>query len=327
MKNKKKSSERLSQYLEQIDLSYWEEAFETDNAEKFRKLGSKPRGLFSLAPTLRRVIAACLCFLLITSAVALWPRISQIDPSELEETDPIETVSSGNEETQAGPVADTRGIKSMDMFNYYSAVKQLFGESALGGISTSPNGDAEYLPLETRRYAVDPNRVFYYTGMTFCRAELRDPEGFLAQQIGTGTIDVVIIFYDDPRNTISSMITFKNGDRYFSCMLDGANYLKGYTVTHFSTHKYMEGFDVVKDADRVNYYYNVKWNATTVLDITCDLHREFAGAKVCCDDFRVIPGSSVISYACGSITLAELERYYDSLHNQYAKNEKNENYS
>ena len=346
MRRKKKNSERLSWYLGELDLSVWEEAYLIDDAEKFRKLGEKkePKGFWPRASVFRRGMAACLSILLLAGTISVLPKLSLTDPSEVYETDgePIESDvlrETGPEETLTAvtepiiiPSTETEPrvtdpsvggesfIKSMDMFNYYSAVKLLFGNDGRRISSDVGQEDAHRL-IAASVQSIDPNRVFYYTGVIFFQARLTDPNGFVARQIGTGLIDVVVIFYDDQTNSLGSMITFKNEDRYYSCIWNSESYRRGITTSHFSTHRYMKGFSVVKDFARTNYQYCVEWAEDGVLDIRCEIYSVKNGDAVCCDTFEIVQDSSVISDARGSITLAELEQYYNSLHDQHGSSD------
>ena len=65
---------------------------------------------------------------------------------------------------------------------------------------------------------------------------------FLEANIGNGLIHGLMVqteIYDE------LMIVLKNEDRYFSCFLNGG----GGGVYSFSAHKFVEGFDLVKDLD------------------------------------------------------------------------------
>ena len=66
--------------------------------------------------------------------------------------------------------------------------------------------------------------------------------GFLAQKLGgTGSVEVVIT-----QNSFSNMITFKKGERYYSCLQTSLTE----KAMSFSSHKYVNGFKLVENFDQ-----------------------------------------------------------------------------
>ena len=117
-------------------------------------------------------------------------------------------------------------------------------ESVTAEVSALSDGISESAtPTSSRKddtvlYALDPDDVFRVTSIVFFRIRLEDPKGFLASRVGTGIVDVVIT-----ENSLEPMITFKNGDRYYSCLINGLSE----DSADFSAHKYIEGFHIVKN--------------------------------------------------------------------------------
>lgn len=108
---------------------------------------------------------------------------------------------------------------------------------------TDPEGDIYY-------YEINPDDTFYISKVYFFRIQLPE-ESFLADKIGTGVVDVVIsdALWGD------YMITFKNGDNYFSCLTNGYSP----DDMDFSTHKYIEGYNVVKNFQQENASFYVSF--------------------------------------------------------------------
>ena len=92
---------------------------------------------------------------------------------------------------------------------------------------------------------------FRSTG-TVSAYEMTAPEQ-LAERICDA--DVVIT-----NNSIGDMITFKNGDRFYSCIVNG----QGQTYMEFSTHIYVEGFAVVKNTDPESYRFTVTFDGNQI---------------------------------------------------------------
>lgn len=231
-------------------------------------------------------------------------------------------------------------IEGIDMLNYYSAIRVLasspgnaFSHLSAGGGSVrgvrllaaeentppettaSPPSEEEQSaqPPEVSEpaeqpdiyyYELDPNAVFYITKVSFFQIELTDETGFLASKLGTGVVDVVITegytdYYDDP------MITFKNGDRYFSCLLNGgsrSDYME------FSTHKYIEGFRIVKNFVQENYAFNVCIVDDQVEHFECS--NWYRGENP--DGVLPVVSKTYVSNEFIGYTIAELEDYFNA---------------
>ena len=156
-------------------------------------------------------------------------------------------------------------------------------------------------------YSLSPNDVFSFDKVSMFQIELTDPDGFLASKLGLGTVDVVIsenCIWDD------SLITFRNGNRFFSCLSNGCGYDQqtGNNVWEFSTHKFISGFYIVKNIEQENYKFNVeidpKGQATS---FTCT---EFKAGGPRADRNVKIASSTVYSTDGGSFTATELDQYF-----------------
>ncbi len=158
-------------------------------------------------------------------------------------------------------------------------------------------------------YALEPSDRYTIDEVLSFQIEISDPAGFLASRIGTGVVDVVIT-----SNNLEPMITFRNGNLFYSCLISGG----GNGRMHFSTHKYIEGFYIVKNLEQDNFAFNVTMDKNGVREIVC--HRYKSGASVeeqiyTPDTIRLLTGG-VRQQVTGSFSVAELQQYYDTLDSQ-----------
>lgn len=165
------------------------------------------------------------------------------------------------------------------------------------GPPLSPSTEPTQRPDEFYYYDIDPNSVFHLSKVTFFRIYLSG-DGYLTQQIGSGVVDVVITDFDIFGDY---MITFKNGDKYYSCLTDG----KSQTEYRFSAHKYIDGFQVVKNLALEDHRFNVEFDENgQAIYFTCSYFEEGE-----CP----ILGQTYIANVSEDFTLDELEGYFSSL--------------
>lgn len=158
-------------------------------------------------------------------------------------------------------------------------------------------------------YSLDPNEPFYINRVSMFRIELTDENGFLASELGLGVADVVIT---EECIWGESMITFRNGEKFFSCLTNGWGYNSetGGCQWAFSTHKYVEGFFIVKNLAQENYGFRIEMDAKgQVISFYC--HVTENGGPRADQDVKVV-GSTVVSNEGRSFTVAELENYFNS---------------
>ena len=229
---------------------------------------------------------------------------------------------------------DFEVISSIDRLNYYAALYVLgddlapnksamlrSGISPLAeydedapeengwGESTEPGDQSNTTTSQENvyYYALSPNDVFSFDKISMFQIELTDENGFLASKLGLGTVDVVITeecIWDD------GLITFRNGENFFSCLTNGVSYdpQTGATVWDFSTHKFVEGFYIVKNLDQENYSFNIEIDANgQATKFTCT-ESEKGGPRA--DKNVKVVSDTNVSTAYRSFTLAELEAYF-----------------
>ena len=158
-------------------------------------------------------------------------------------------------------------------------------------------------------YELDPNEPFFINKVSMFQIELTDENGFLASKLGLGTVDVVITedcIWGD------SLITFRNGEKFFSCLSNGWS-LNGETkgwLWDFSTHKYVEGFNIVKNFEQENYAFYIDMNAEgQAFAFEC---REAQNGGYRADQNVKVVSSTAISNQGGSFTIAGLEGYFNN---------------
>ena len=168
--------------------------------------------------------------------------------------------------------------------------------------STEP-GDSPDSMQDIWYYALQPDTAFTITKTMYCQIKLTDENGFLATRIGTGIVDVVITM-----NDLEDMITFKNGDRFYTCLSNGG----GPTEMDFTTHKYIDGFYIVKNLAQDNFRFDLTLDAQGLITgMTCSYFKtDAAQAHFTPDDIIFVGGSSYTSYQKASFTVNELNRYY-----------------
>ena len=152
-------------------------------------------------------------------------------------------------------------------------------------------------------YEMEPDQPFFINKVSMFQIELTDENGFLASKLGLGIVDVAIL-----EDCIwgENMITFRNGDNFYSCLSDGG----GVQRKEFSTHKYVEGFYIVKNIAQENYGFYIDLDeAGQAIAFECG-ERENGGNRV--DRNVKIVSSTVISEESSSFTVAELEDYFNT---------------
>ncbi|MGN0493838.1 MAG: hypothetical protein ACI4F7_09335 [Acutalibacteraceae bacterium] len=222
-------------------------------------------------------------------------------------------VSSGSESTAPD---DEFKISSLDMLNYYTAKKILEDKSLL---PTAGGGKPTVVPLADSRSAsilnlsdnliqyavIDRNTEFTVTMVTYFTLILLDENGFLAQKLGgTGLVEVVIT-----ENNFENMLTFKRGNRYYSCLLDYETELPApnLKVCHFTTHKYISGFNIMKNFNQDAYYmFDIKYDGLKVIDFRCSSSIGDA-ARPIVDSIKFIDDLCVVVFTNQSFTIAGLE--------------------
>lgn len=241
-------------------------------------------------------------------------------------------------------------INSLDKLNYYAARKTVddylankavkstnwgtlySGEAAVDSAYDEDISNSEYSEdvsekeengyeppdsIDTQR-PQDTDTKFYYDLYDFgaftvkrtiyFKIELTDENAFLGKNLGTGIVEVAISMgdiYDD-----LNMITFRNGDKFFSCMYHGYYGRSEESFAEkfaFAAYRYIEGFYYVKDLQYEHFEFHVEVSAIGDAVFTCDYRNSgFENEPV-----TVVKNSTYYIDKEVTYTIEELEKYFN----------------
>ena len=163
----------------------------------------------------------------------------------------------------------TLQIDSLDKLNFYAVKEALAAYYEAGGSSRTSafsmmSNRVKVAPVGLMAHtgnSISPNATFTITMYSYFTVTLGEQMGFLAQKLGgTGAIEVVIT-----RNDFNNMITFKKGERYYSCFQTA----QSENAMTFSTRKYVSGFRLIENDNQENYEYTVYFDGDKVLGMNC----------------------------------------------------------
>lgn len=234
-------------------------------------------------------------------------------PSEEIPSKPSDATSSNNT-TSAPPVIESNYfIDSIDKINFYSAKKIISEKSILPiGMSNNVYFAPKFSLLNNTysEYPIDRNKVFTATMVTYFTIELNDEKGYLAQKLGgTGLVEIVVT--ENDIEDMGQMITFKRNDKYYTCFMNGQNNdINSNRVSReFSSHKYIDGFNIVKNLEQENYKFTVHYDGSKVIGFECAPFKSVP-ANYVADDVTFIEDFCVVIYAKQTFTIDELEVYF-----------------
>jgi len=205
-------------------------------------------------------------------------------------------------------------INSLDKLNFY-AVKKAIAENGvvlLSNLAQKPkvttlanNKGFKLLNLaNSTATSINANSTFTITMYSYFTITLNDTKGFLAQKLGgTGSVEVVIT-----RNNFNNMITFKKGERYYSCMQTSLTE----KAMSFSSHKYVNGFKLVENYDQENYEYTVYFEGDKVIGINCGRFEGNGNYKYVADDIKYNDNFCFVIHKKQTFTAEQLEGLFAS---------------
>ena len=315
-------AEVLLETVSGIDDKMLFEALITDSEEalkELKKTEKKAKRNKCLGEKRFMKIVACMASLVLVIGVAISGFTYKNNESEILPWDGFEI--------------DLNGVKisSLDMLNYYCG-RRVLASYTTGNMQgkeialASKNICVEVEVVEEKNnvqnplkvgdstgnvvyYSFDPSESILVTKVIYFKADLKEKCGFLAEKLGgMGPIDVIIT-----DNSIEEMITFRRGDRYYSCLLNGCVNESGVTYLEFSTHKYVDGFCVVKNMEQDNYKFKVKLDDNTVKELDCDYDETLDGNwDVEADRIGMVEGSSRFINTSATFNLSELESFFNT---------------
>lgn len=234
-------------------------------------------------------------------------------PDDKTPSEPSDDTSS-NDTPSNPPVIETNySIDSIDKINFYSA-KKIISENSLFPIGMSNNVfSSPKIIMLNNTYTenpIDRNKVFTSTMVTYFTIELNDEKGFLAQKLGgTGLVEVVVT--ENDIEDMGQMITFKRDEKYYTCFANGGDYDpdSNKSSSEFSSHKYIVGFNIVKNLEQENYKFTVHYDGSKVVGFECAPFHSIPTNYVT-DDVTFIEDFCVVIYAKQTFTIDELELYF-----------------
>ena len=203
-------------------------------------------------------------------------------------------------------------IDSIDKINFYSA-KKIISENSLFPIGMRNNVSSSKIIMLNKTYTenpIDRNKIFTTTMVTYFTVELNDEKGFLAQKLGgTGLVEVVVT--ENDMEDMGQMITFKREDHYYTCFMNGQrkDMDSNKISREFSSHKYVEGFNIVKNLEQENYKFIVHYEGSKVIGFECAPFHSVP-TKYVADDVTFIEDFCVVLYTKQTFTIDELEVYF-----------------
>ncbi len=237
-------------------------------------------------------------------------------PSNPDEENPSEP----SDDTQSNiipsdpPVIETNyNIDSIDKINFYSA-KKIISENSLFpiGMNFKKSFMSNIISLNNVyvEYPIDRNKIFTTTMVTYFTIELNDEKGFLAQKLGgTGLVEVVVT--KNNIDDLGEMITFKREEKYYTCFANGGDNDpdSNKSSSEFSSHKYIDGFNLIKNLEQENYKFIVRYEGSKVVGFEC---APFGSSPFehNVDDVTFIEDFCVVLYTKQTFTIDELEVYF-----------------
>lgn len=200
-------------------------------------------------------------------------------------------------------------IDSIDKINFYSA-KKIINENNLLPVSKNSISQIMLLNDYYIEYPIEENRIFTTTMVTYFTITLNDENGFLAQKLGgIGTVEVVVT-----ENDIEPMITFKRENNYYTCLANGANYdpESNKSSQDFSSHKYINGFNIVKNLNQENYKFTVNYEGSKVVGFECSPFKS-TSLKYNSDDITFVEDYCVVIFTNQTFTIEQLETYFKNI--------------
>lgn len=200
-------------------------------------------------------------------------------------------------------------IDSLDKLNFY-AVKKAIAENGITPMSytaelpkastLTDTGIYNLLNLtSTKVTAINPNSSFVITMYSYFTVTISDSRGFLAQKLGgTGQVEVVIT-----QNNFNNMITFKKGERYYSCFQTSLTE----NAMSFSSHKYVDGYKLVENYDQENYEFTVYFEDDKVIGMNCGRFNQGSNYKYVVDDIKYNDNLCFVIHKKQSFTAEQLE--------------------
>ena len=148
------------------------------------------------------------------------------------------------------------------------------------------------------------------TTAIFFELDVTESHEFLAEKVGVGRVRAVITDLEIGLNPYA-MITFKNGDRFFSCLTEGDVLREDENL--FWTHLYIKGFEMYKDTTEGISHFLVEQDPDTgeVLSVSWIPYNRIP-TEALRYPYDVVPESTCVSAKMDyEFSLLELDRYFN----------------
>lgn len=322
------NGEKIQNALSGIDADLLREAYAVDDAQKLKRQAKKP---FYRTGVFRGAVAAAAC---LAVAVSIWQWHGRDIPTELPPTPNLNISAAPYWATDA-----TVTVDSLDALNYYAAASVLRGANLLGaaddapmlsllaetdtpetsaGFDTPPitsegrpseNTPTESIPEDMISYELDPDGTYTITEVSYLQIRLTDEDGFLASKVGVGNVDVMITQISFFGNPPEGIITFRNGDRFYSCCENSGGIREnGESYRQFSTHKYVQGNYLIKNLSQENYAFEITYDLLgNAVSIVCSPFK--AGGDRADSDISVVYSIARIEVDV-TLTISQLEDFF-----------------
>lgn len=226
----------------------------------------------------------------------------------------IGQINSGNNGISNSITTENVKINSLDKLNFY-AVKKAIAENGIVLLSNSAQKPTVARLVNHTSFGIlnlanstatniGANSTFTITMYSYFTITLNDTRGFLAQKLGgTGSVEVVIT-----RNNFNNMITFKKGERYYSCLQTSLTE----RAMSFSSHKYVNGFKLIENYDQENYEYTVYFEGDKVVGMNCGRFEGNGNYKYVADDIKFNDNFCFVVHKKQTFTAEQLEGLFAS---------------
>ena len=182
------------------------------------------------------------------------------------------------------------------------------GTSQVTDIYTSQVKDTDNKSSYDRGWDVSRYNMTITTAIYF-KINVTENDTLLALKIGTGEAEVIVTDLCIGINP-HAMITFKNGDKYFSCLTEMSD-LKS-QENRFGSHLQIDGFKMVKNrVDEMTTFFNFVLNDDkTEIESFSWTHYNKIPSEAILHDIEFLPETVFVSYSIYKFTLKELYAYW-----------------
>lgn len=303
----------LSELLTDVDDGLLQEALDTDSAEKLRARRSRDRLI-----QLKKWGAAAACLVLAAVLVLTAPGLISGGNGSPHET-PKEGTS-GESNSPTAPEVKVE-IDSIDKVNFYAGMKIIRSGGGYSASAKPPfvNLDSS-TPADSYREPEDEipgviggedisgETLTITTAVSF-ELDVTEADEFLYSKVGGGRVTAVMTDLHVGRSPLS-MITFKNGESYFSCTSENDVLKEG--ENHFGTHLYIKGMQFFKDTTNGVSRFTVNYDMTAgrVTAVTWSPYNRIPSQAVK-HPIAVDADSTQEAHEHYEFTLIELYEYYN----------------